>query len=126
MKGILYVQSTGEVAFVNGDFECPFAAGSAGAGEGRNNPAKDCVRNVGPLPRGDYYMEVVHHPRFRAPAIKLTPEPETQSCGRSAFFIHGGTKSEGCILLQTNERRFIEAGINAGFRMLRVVPDPVF
>lgn len=126
MKGIVYVQDTGEIAFINGDFECPFGSGFAGTGEGRNDSAQEHVRNIGPIPRGDYYMEVVVHPRFHAPAIKLTPEPETQTFGRSSFYIHGGTKSEGCIILSKNERLFVEAGINAGFRSLRVVAQTFF
>lgn len=120
-KGIIYVQATGEVALQNGDFELPFAVGAAGAGEGRNNPSQDHVRNVGPLPRGRYRISVVEHPRFKPPALRLDPEADTEMHGRSGFWVHGGTKSEGCILLPYETRRFISAGLALGFATLTVV-----
>lgn len=123
MKGIIYVQVSGEIALQNGDFELPFAVGFAGRGEGRNNPAHDHIPNEGPPPRGRYKLRVVDHPRFTAPAIRLYWEQgqKVPRHGRSGFYIHGGTKSEGCIILQHTERQFIAAAINAGFSTLTVV-----
>lgn len=121
MKGIIYVQSTGEIALQNGGFELPFAIGSAGAGEGRNNPSQDHVRNVGPIPRGRYRLSAMAHNRFASPAIFCIPEADTDTKGRSGFWIHGGSKSEGCILLQYRDRTFIAAAIAAGFSTLTVV-----
>ena len=72
-------------------------------------------------------MRIVDHPRFAFPAIRLDPEgmPEGATlphmCGRSGFYIHGGTVSEGCILLQWTEREAIAALVRAGFDTLRVL-----
>lgn len=119
-KGYIYVQKSGEIALCNVDFECPFAIGHAGRAEGRNNPRMQSVRNIGPLPLGRYRMEVVAHQKFAAPAIKLT-QIEGESFGRAGFYIHGGTNSEGCIILQRDVREFIRRGIDLGFSDLTVV-----
>lgn len=122
-RGFLYEQSSGQFAIVNGDFECPLDTGAAGREDGLNNPQMERVRGIGPLPRGQYLMRVVAHSRFAAPAIQLTFAPETrmETYGRSGFYIHGGTKSEGCILLQRPTRVIVAAGIAAGFDKLWVV-----
>ena len=67
-------------------------------------------------------MRVMDHPRFAAPAIRLWAAPETDLCGRSGFYIHGGTHSEGCILLGRDARRVLAALIDLGFDRLYVVP----
>lgn len=120
MKGLYYEQRSGTFGFQNGDHKCPIGTGSAGRAPHRNDPEKDHVRGMGPLPRGDYRMGVVSHPRFAAPAIRLSPVAGTDTKGRSGFYIHGGTHSEGCILIQRRERTAIAALIDAGFDTLRV------
>ena len=127
MRGFSYSQRDGTIAVVNGDWFAPLFVGSAGREAGRNSPAHQCEKNVGPLPVGDYRMRIVDHPRFESPAIKLdaigTPEGATlpHMCGRSGFYIHGGTVSQGCILLQRTEREAIAALVRAGFDTLRVL-----
>ena len=121
MRGFSYSQRDGTIAVINGDWFAPLFVGSAGREAGRNSPAHQCVKNVGPLPVGDYRMRIVDHPRFAFPAIRLDPEKGTQTCGRSGFWIHGGTVSEGCILIQRQERLAIAALVGAGFDTLRVL-----
>ena len=127
MRGFSYSQRDGTIAVVNGDWFAPLFVGSAGREAGRNSPAHQCEKNVGPLPVGDYRMRIVDHPRFASPAIRLDPEgtPEGATlphmCGRSGFYIHGGTVSQGCILLQRTEREAIAALVRAGFDTLRVL-----
>ena len=94
--------------------------GSAGAGPGRNNPDMASVRNVGPIPAGLYWVREERSPRFRAPAFRLYPYAGNQMHGRSGFWIHGGTKSEGCILLHPVDREKLAL---YRVRVLEVVPD---
>lgn len=88
--------------------------GYSGFGEGKNNPEKECLRDVGPLPRGMYrigkpYDTPAHGPHVMA----LTPMPETNTHGRGGFLIHGdsvqhpGTASHGCIILPRTIREAI-------------------
>ena len=127
MRGFTYSQRDGTLAVVNGDWFAPLFTGSAGRKAGRNSPAHQCAKNVGPLPVGDYRMRIADHPRFVSPAIRLdpkgTPEGGTlpHMCGRSGFWIHGGSDSQGCILLQRRERLAIAALVGAGFDTLRVL-----
>lgn len=128
MRGFTYSQRDGTLAVVNGDWFAPLFVGSAGRESGRNNPAAQCQKNVGPLPVGDYRMRIVDHPRFAKPAIRLYPLAWSEEgtlehmCGRSGFYIHGGTVSHGCILLGRAERSAISGLVEAGFTVLRVTP----
>ena len=113
----VYEQSTGLLTR-NG---APYGRGFAGREAGRNSPAHQHVRNVGPLPCVVYRMWVVDHPRFAPPAIKLE-QVEGETFGRSGFYIHGGLKSEGCIILDRPTRKGIAAFIAVrGGHELRVV-----
>lgn len=89
----------------------------AGIGAGKNDPASQCIKNVGPLPRGRYGLGplMIHPPgdplRHLGPCIELTPDPSNDMCGRSGFFIHldnpahPGFSSNGCLVPQ-NDRDF--------------------
>jgi hypothetical protein len=82
------------------------ATGYSGAGDGKNNPAMQEVRNIGPLPKGIYSIGAPRdlqggpHGPFVLP---LTPNPKNEMFGRAGFLIHGDnsthTASEGCIIL---------------------------
>jgi type VI secretion system (T6SS) effector TldE1-like protein len=91
-----------------------YAGGNCGKNpEGRNNPAMEGVRCVGPLPRGVYTIGApVDHTHLGPCAMPLTPDPANDMMGRSAFFIHAdtvtfGDASEGCIVLGPTIRRHI-------------------
>lgn len=87
------------------------ATGYAGRGAGYNNPWMQSVPNTGPLPTGRYTIG----PQYNSPntgraTMALTPAPENEMYGRSAFRIHGdnsrrnGTASEGCMIFDRDIR----------------------
>jgi hypothetical protein len=119
-----YVQRTGELW--HGDIV--IGRGYSGAGEGKNNPAKEAVHDVGPIPCGKWeicgppYDTTKHGPYV----LRLEPEPGTITFGRTGFLMHGdsierpGTASEGCII---QERRVRSMVWQSGDIMLEVVAD---
>ncbi len=99
---------------------------------GKNNPAKENIEGVGPLPGGIYtadWMELVHAVVGKF-AIHLRPDQTTEAkiaaYGRQplSFFIHGdsfehpGASSDGCIVQALSVRRQLW---NSGDRILQVV-----
>lgn len=93
------------------------AVGYAGSPEGKNNPAKQDVAMVGPLPQGRYTVgePSLDHPKLGPLALPLTPHHENQMFGRGGFFIHAdsithpGAASEGCIVMPKHAREMIAA-----------------
>lgn len=81
--------------------------GYSGHNEGRNNPDLSHQPNVGPIPPGGWNMIAMidKTPEHGPYVIRLLPDPETNTFGRSGFLIHGdsikapGTASLGCIIL---------------------------
>lgn len=79
--------------------------GHSGNGAGLNNPAMQCVHNVGPLPRGRYKIGSWqdYHEHLGPIVAPLIPQPDENGslawlCGRGGFYIHGPEFSEGCII----------------------------
>lgn len=107
----------------NGKF---IKTGYAGFGEGKFNPSMQCVRNVGPLPRGKYIMKalILKHQTCGEYVIRLEPDPGNNMCGRSGFLIHGdskthpGSASQGCIILTIKYRKDMW---NSGDKILEVI-----
>lgn len=104
----IYSQSKGSLIDHDGKVVANgYAGGNCGKNpEGKNNPAMQNVRCVGPLPRGVYTLgNPVPQSHLGPFAIPLTPEHGNEMFGRSAFYIHGdrtsapGSASEGCIIL---------------------------
>jgi hypothetical protein len=104
----MWKQTTGEL-WRDGSF---VSVGYSGKGRGRNNPALQNVRGVGPLPRGRYRIGTPRTSARTGPFVMdLSPIDATPNdtvhdeTGRSAFQIHGdsvrapGTASSGCIIL---------------------------
>jgi hypothetical protein len=96
-------QSSGEL-WQNGQFK---GTGYAGMGVGKNNPAMQNVRFVGPIPCGFYAIGSPTDDTFVGKyALPLTPDPENEMFGRDSFFIHGdnpahpGQSSDGCIVTE--------------------------
>jgi hypothetical protein len=122
-----WVQPTGELIAPDGRV---FAIGYAGRNipggvQGRNNPAAQAVKGIGPLPCGAYTIGV---PEDRSDtgkySLPLTPADLVQMLGRASFFIHGDNPqhdaSHGCIVLG----RLIRTAIaNSSDKQLRVVSE---
>ncbi len=115
----IYSQSSGELTR-GGEV---VATGYSGKGVGRNNPAEQGVRNLGPIPQGSYVIG----PEFVAPvqgpcAMRLSPQGH-DALGRTGFLIHGDNAehdaSIGCIILPLECREQIAASAD---RDLEVVP----
>lgn len=115
-------QSAGKLYDKNGD---EIAVGYSGYGEGKNNPAMQFKRGIGPVPRGIWKMTRVYTSENTGPyTIELCPMADTQCFGRSAFRIHGdsikqpGSASHGCIILTRTIR---EKMYKSGDMLLKVV-----
>lgn len=76
-------------------------------GEGRNNPAMQTIKMLGPLPRGCYTIGKPYtHPTLGILTFNLIPDQGVQMYDRGDFRIHGdhkvppfGLASEGCIVV---------------------------
>ena len=104
------------------------ATGYSGAGDGKNNPVLQSVRNVGPIPAGDW---TITGPPFNTEdhgpyVLRLNPVAGTETFGRGGFLIHGNSKehlgcaSEGCVILPRPVR---EQVWTSGDRDLKVVAE---
>jgi len=129
MSKWIYSQSTGKLSCENGVlfsppglplFDC-----YSGHGDGLNNPTKQFVKSVGPIPKGLYLMGwAVTHPQLGPMSIQLTPHPNNVMGGREDFWIHGDnldrnmSASKGCIVTGLGVRQTVN---NSAFRVLKVV-----
>jgi hypothetical protein len=101
-------------------------SGYSGRRSGLNNPALTGVEGVGPIPTGNWTIaDPLNPPDHLGPlAMPLEPSDETDTRGRSAFFIHGDnaeldhSASHGCIILG---RALRQAIIVSGDRWLEVI-----
>jgi type VI secretion system (T6SS) effector TldE1-like protein len=119
-----YAQKTGELQKDGAHV----ANGYSGAGDGKNNPELQTVHNVGPIPEGDWTISgppvntAAHGPYV----LRLTPNSETETFGRSGFLMHGdsqehpGEASQGCIIMPRPVRQQVWT---SGDRDLKVVAD---
>ena len=96
-----YKQSTGELFRE----EKSVGKGYSGHDNGLNNPDMENVREVGPIPRGEWSIgDEFKHEKLGPVAMRLTPVGH-KAHGRDSFVIHGdidkGDKSasNGCIVL---------------------------
>lgn len=94
-------------------------------GEGKNNPDMQAVKNIGPIPVGQYTIGPAYDTATHGPIVmRLTPKQGTETFGRSGFLIHGdslrapGTASHGCIILP---RKIREQVASSGDTDLEVV-----
>lgn len=77
--------------------------------DGKNDPSKQGVRGVGPIPVGHYTIGPPE-PGHGGYTLRLHPKPGTDTLGRSGFLIHGdsiknpGTASLGCIIIPRGAR----------------------
>lgn len=107
-----YQQSTGKLWAPRGR---QITVGYSGHGEGKNSPAHQDIRNVGPIPRGLWRIGPAYDSQRVGPmALPLDPIGH-DCCGRTYFRAHGdsakhpGEASKGCVILG----RMIRERINA-------------
>lgn len=113
---MIYEQSTG--FWKSGDGKIILARCYSGAGEGKNNPDKQAVHDVGPIPRGWYTLQAPEFTKTGETSphgpyvIPLKPDPGNDMDGdpdhdtedRGGFLAHGdnvhfpGTASKGCVI----------------------------
>ena len=118
-KGWSWDQSEGAL-YMNGAL---VARGYSGRGQGRNNPAMEAVRAIGPIPAGRWRIAPPRtSPRTGPHVMDLTPI-DHDAHGRSAFQIHGdnatGDASSGCIVLPRATRETIS---KSDLNVLEVTP----
>ena len=101
--------------------------GYSGNGRGLNNPQMQDVHDVGPVPQGDWLIgKPYDHSEHGPHVMALTPEPGTETFGRSGFLIHGDLvdkpgqflASKGCVILARWMRERIS---QSGDFLLRVI-----
>jgi|YelNatPaOPRAMG01_1025707.scaffolds.fasta_scaffold90901_3 hypothetical protein len=99
---MIYSQSTGILKKDNGEI---LGQGYSGHGVGKNNPEMQSVKNVGPIPEGNYQLGKPFNSDHTGDySIPLIPDPENEMYGRSQFLCHGddrehpGEASLGCII----------------------------
>lgn len=93
-----------------------FFANYAGASGYKDDPAQECVKDNGPLPRGRYTIGEPHnYPHTGKYSLSLIPDSANSMCGRDAFKIHGMSSkrpldsSNGCIIAPLSIRKQIWA-----------------
>lgn len=115
-----YKQSTGEL-FHNGNY---IETGYSGRMTNKNNPDRQQVKGLGPLPRGTY--RIAGRSNSKGPMTIILVQTSGDSFGRSAFRIHGervhgvpGWASEGCIIMSAGTRRRIIDSTDVTLEVLR-------
>jgi hypothetical protein len=80
--------------------------GYSGIDDGLNNHADENMPNLGPIPVGTYNIgDAFTHSECGPVSMRLEPDQNTDTFGRSGFLIHGDnqqmnhTASHGCIIL---------------------------
>ncbi len=82
--------------------------GYSGFGAGLNDPASQEIPNVGPIPCGLWQVGAPIDTAEHGPyVLRLTPDPATETFGRSGFLLHGDEiehagehlASHGCIVM---------------------------
>lgn len=102
------------------------ATGYSGHGEGVNNPDKEKVKNVGPIPAGTWTIGAAFKHDSKGPTVMRLMPTGHDAHGRSGFLIHGDNSkndrsaSEGCVILGKTVREEIA---KSGVTKLRVVKE---
>ena len=117
----IYSQSSGDLWGPSGKL---VAKGYSGNGEGKNNPAMQHIRNVGPIPRGDWVIGEPYDSNNIGPfALPLYPNGHDAD-GRTYFRIHGdsrsnpGEASKGCVIFNRPIRDEIYHSTERLFRVI--------
>ena len=115
----IYEQSTGRL-YHNGSLK---GSGYSGKMTNKNNPDRQQVKSLGPLPRGTY--RIGSTTRSLGPLTIELHQTSGETFGRKLFRIHGertsgpsGWASEGCIIMPRSTRLEVKDSID---RVLEVV-----
>lgn len=100
--------------------------GYSGNGQWKNDPASQCVKDHGPLPRGWYTIgQLIADGGHLGPDVmELIPDPDNDMCDRGGFYLHGdsisdpGNASDGCIVMAHTIRMLVA---NSGCTRLEVI-----
>lgn len=121
-----YAQKTGELRRDGKHI----ATGYSGAGAGKNNPAMEDVRNVGPIPHGDW--TIVGPPvdtHDHGPCVlTLEPAANTQTFDRNGFLMHGDSKeapgcaSHGCVIMPRTVREQVWTSGDSELEVVAEIP----
>lgn len=118
-----YVQSSGDI-FRGSDYKETGYSGKVP--EGKNNPNSECVRDVGPIPRGTYDIGPERSSPTPVTLVLVADNPNYCTPARGGFLIHGNnstsTASTGCIILSRPMREEIR---DSGDNRIKVVRDSV-
>ena len=105
-----YAQKTGQLKIGGVTVSVGY---SGKKGLGRNDPSKENIQAVGPIPKGRYRIGKPYEHASKGPVtMALAPIGHT-ALGRTHFLIHGdgvknpGDASEGCIVLDRKTREAI-------------------
>jgi len=89
----------------------------SGFGEAKNDPSKQQLAGLGPIPQGVYWIGAEREDSDCGPVVlPLTPLRGTETFQRGSFEIHGdskehpGSASHGCIILPRKLREQIADG----------------
>ncbi|QCT21935.1 DUF2778 domain-containing protein [Jejubacter calystegiae] len=116
-----YSQSTGEL-WHNGKL---IGKGYSGSLTNQNNPDRQHVRGMGPIPRGTW--RIGGYTNSKGPMTITLTQVSGEGFGRSLFRIHGekrppavpGFASEGCIIMGPNIRRKIIQSTDTTLEVVR-------
>jgi hypothetical protein len=121
MKTWAYSQTTGAISHDG----IALGHGYSGFASGKNNPKAECLQAVGPIPRGKLKITRWDDQHGdKGPQVAVLAPVGHDAHGRSAFLIHGdsksapGTASHGCIILSRDLRDQIR---NSGDTDLEVI-----
>lgn len=114
----IYHQSTGNL-YKEGVL---IESGYSGVFTNKNNPDREHVKGMGPIPRGSYRIN--GYTDHKGP-FTINLEPQGTTHGRDSFRIHGervnkpaGFASAGCIIMSNHTRRMVA---RSGDNQLEVV-----
>jgi hypothetical protein len=77
----------------------------SGKGSYKNESSAVDRKDEGPIPHGTYTLKNVGTTNLGPVTIECVPSGNNVMYGRRGFYIHGGTKSEGCIIINDPDFR---------------------
>lgn len=111
MGVFIYDQSTGNF----GRSQITWATGYSGKGKAKNDPRRETLKSLGPIPRGKWIIGHATDSKTTGPFVLPLSPKDHNAHGRTAFQIHGdsssnpGDASNGCIVLPRHIREHIAA-----------------